>query len=298
MSEETCILVCGVGETASAVARRLFAEDRAVAIHQATPPRTLRRKMAFSDAWFDGAASLDGVEARRADLSSEFLLGLRARQFIPLLTQRFADVVERWPWDVIVTARGEDGSPGDYLADLADLTIGLGAGFRRGRRLRHRHRNTRTRSWSDHSRRPRPLAPPRQIRRRSRGPARSARSFVRPVPNHENHRRLCRRRRGAGDGRRKRRPRSGFRPDQRFGSQRAGGRRRIGNRRDRDIERDAGRGRLRSRSADFTRRGFRRGDGSQRLGSRRLSRTGVDRRRSPARKFRSRRAGIRRRSIL
>ena len=129
MSEETCILVCGVGETASAVARRLFAEDRAVAIHQATPPRTLRRKMAFSDAWFDGAASLDGVEARRADLSSEFLIGLRARQFIPLLTQRFADVVERWPWDVIVTARGEDGSPGDYLADLADLTIGLGAGF-------------------------------------------------------------------------------------------------------------------------------------------------------------------------
>ena len=133
MSEETCILVCGIGETASAVARRLFAEDRAVAIHQATPPRTLRRKMAFSDAWFDGAASLDGVEARRADLSSEFLLGLRARQLIPVLTQRFSDVVERWPWDVIVTARGEDDPPGEYLADLADLTIGLGGGFVAGK---------------------------------------------------------------------------------------------------------------------------------------------------------------------
>jgi xanthine dehydrogenase accessory factor len=129
MSEETCVLVCGIGETASAVAKRLFAEERAVAIHQAAPPRTLRRKMAFSDAWFDGAASLEGVEARRADLSSEFLLGLRARQFIPVLTQRFADVAERWPWDVIVAAHTEDDSPSEYVKSHADLTIGLGGDF-------------------------------------------------------------------------------------------------------------------------------------------------------------------------
>ena len=129
MSEETCVLVCGIGETASAVARRLFAEERAVAIHQATPPRTLRRRMAFSDAWFDGDAALEGVEARRADFSSEFLLGLRARQFIPVLTQRFTDVAERWPWDVIVAAHAEDDSPSEFVKSHADHTIGLGGDF-------------------------------------------------------------------------------------------------------------------------------------------------------------------------
>ncbi len=129
MSEQICVLVCGIGETASAIARRVFAEDRAVAIHQPTPPRTLRRRMAFSDAWYDGAASLDGVEARRADLSSEFVLGLQSHQFIPILTQRFSDVVERWPWDVIVASRLEEVTSAEDIKNCADLTIGLGAGF-------------------------------------------------------------------------------------------------------------------------------------------------------------------------
>jgi xanthine dehydrogenase accessory factor len=129
MSEQICVLVCGIGETASAIARRVFAEDRAVAIHQPTPPRTLRRRMAFSDAWYDGATSLDGVEARRADLSSEFLLGLQTRQFIPILTQRFSDVIERWPWDVIVASRMDEVASIEDIKNCADLTIGLGAGF-------------------------------------------------------------------------------------------------------------------------------------------------------------------------
>ena len=87
---------------------------------------------AFSDAWFDGAATLDGLEARRADLSSEFLLGLRARQFIPVLTQRFADVSERWPWEVIVAVAPDDNSPLDQVRDHADLTIGVGGAFAAG----------------------------------------------------------------------------------------------------------------------------------------------------------------------
>lgn len=131
MSEETFVLVCGMGETASAVARRLFAEGRSVAIHQATPPRTLRRRMTFSDAWFDGAATLDGVEARRADLPNEFLLGLRSRQFIPVLVQPFANIVGRWPWDVIVVT-SEEVSPAVDLKSLAELTVGVGTGFDAG----------------------------------------------------------------------------------------------------------------------------------------------------------------------
>jgi xanthine dehydrogenase accessory factor len=40
-----------------------------------------------------------------ADLSSDFLIGLGNRMFIPVLTHPLAEVVERWPWDVIVDAR-------------------------------------------------------------------------------------------------------------------------------------------------------------------------------------------------
>ena len=129
MSEEIYVLVCGIDDIASAIARRLFGEERMVVIHQPAPPRTLLRRMAYSDAWFDGYASLDGIEARRADLSSEFLLGLQTRQFIPLLTQRFSDVVERWPWDVIVSLQTEGDSSPEDIRSCADLTIGLGRDF-------------------------------------------------------------------------------------------------------------------------------------------------------------------------
>ena len=40
MSDETSILVLGMDELASAVARKLHLAGHAVAIHQPTPPRT------------------------------------------------------------------------------------------------------------------------------------------------------------------------------------------------------------------------------------------------------------------
>lgn len=132
MSGELSVLVCGLGETASAIARRLFAEERAVAIHQSAPPRTLRRRMAFADAWFDGVATLDGVEARRADVNGEFILGLSTRQFIPLLTQPFINVAGRWPWDVIVSVQASEDPSFENISGLANLTLGLGPHYAAG----------------------------------------------------------------------------------------------------------------------------------------------------------------------
>lgn len=129
MNREKCVLVCGIGERGSATARRLLAEGYAVAIHQSLPPRTLRRRMSFADAWFDGAAALKGVEARRVAVGSEFIAGLRSRQFIPVLRQPFIEIVERWPWDAIVAAPDEGELMAQRLSNFAELTIGLGAGF-------------------------------------------------------------------------------------------------------------------------------------------------------------------------
>jgi xanthine dehydrogenase accessory factor len=126
------ILICGIGETASAVARRLFVDGYAVCLYRATAPLLLRRRMSFADAWHDGHALLEGIEARRADVNAEFQLGLRTRAFIPLLRGRYGDALERWPWDVIVAAH-EDREPASLTTpDDAELTIGLGPSFRPG----------------------------------------------------------------------------------------------------------------------------------------------------------------------
>ncbi len=136
MSSDRSVLVCGIGETASAVARRLHAEGYVVALYRATAPLMLRRRMSFADAWHDGYAHLDGVEAQRADVNAEFQLALQTRQFIPLLRGRYSDALERWPWDVVVAAH-EDREPATLIApDDAQLTIGLGAGFHPSRDCR------------------------------------------------------------------------------------------------------------------------------------------------------------------
>jgi len=132
MTIDKSVLVCGIGETASATARRLHGEGYAVAIFRATAPRLLRRRMSYADVWFDGFATLDGVEARRADVACEFLLGLQTRSFIPLLRQQLRDVLGRWPFDAIVACREDEEPLPPSLIDLAEITIGLGPGFTPG----------------------------------------------------------------------------------------------------------------------------------------------------------------------
>lgn len=132
MIKDKTILVCGIGEEASATARRLFGDGYAVVLRQSRAPQVLRRKMCFADAWYDGSAHLDGIEARRVDVGAEFVLGLRTREFIPLLRGSLFDVVDRWPWDVIIAAREDQEPASPPLRHLADVTIGLGAHFHAG----------------------------------------------------------------------------------------------------------------------------------------------------------------------
>jgi xanthine dehydrogenase accessory factor len=128
MSDQICILVVGLGPLASATARLLFLAGYAAAVYRKGAPKVLRRNMSFIDAWRNGKATLNGVEARLVRSDAEFLAGWRQKSFIPLLAPPFADVVERWPWDVIVEAREEGDAGGQILFDTP-LRIGLGAGF-------------------------------------------------------------------------------------------------------------------------------------------------------------------------
>ncbi len=127
MSDQTCILVSGVGPLASATARLLFLAGYAVAMHQREAPKELMRRMSFADAWRQGKTTLEGVEAQLVRSDAHFLAGLRRKSFIPLLARPSAGAAERWPWDVIVDARSEGAERDEILFD-APLRIGLGAG--------------------------------------------------------------------------------------------------------------------------------------------------------------------------
>ncbi|MFG1440589.1 hypothetical protein V5F38_15420 [Xanthobacter sp. V0B-10] len=130
MPDKSCVLVRGVNELASAVARTLLLSGHAVALHQPAPVPVLRRKMAFADAWWDGVAALGGVEARRATCDADLLAGLSGGMFVPLLTHPDLAAIGRWPWDVVVDARGA-GEGGAEGCDV-ELTIVLGPGATAG----------------------------------------------------------------------------------------------------------------------------------------------------------------------
>jgi xanthine dehydrogenase accessory factor len=123
------ILVRGSGDVASAAAHRLFHAGYAVLMHESAQPSATRRKMAFTDAVFDGLAWLEGLESRRVDDLPGLISALAARQFIPLTIDTFQDVLTAISPSVLVDARMRKHSQPEPQRGLAPLTLGLGPNF-------------------------------------------------------------------------------------------------------------------------------------------------------------------------
>jgi len=125
------ILVRGVGDVGSAVAHTLYLAGHAVAIHDDPEPTTSRRGMAFTDAVFDGEATLAGVVARRVGSLDDLSNALASRAFLPVTTIPIASVVTL-PWTVLVDARMRKRDVPEDQRRLAPVTIGLGPNFTAG----------------------------------------------------------------------------------------------------------------------------------------------------------------------
>lgn len=128
MPDKNSVLVLGLDELASAVARLLLLSGHAVAILAPEPRGALRRRMSFADAWHDGVATLEGVEARRARQASDLVAGMRSAMHVPVLAAPWVEATERWPWDVIVDARHLPPGTRRVIPADANLTIMLGPG--------------------------------------------------------------------------------------------------------------------------------------------------------------------------
>lgn len=123
------IIVRGVGDVGSAVAHRLFVAGYAVAIHDSPRPTTSRRTNAFTDAVFDGRATLSGVNALRVDAASKLAESLDAHEAIPVSVGDFVTLLDIVRPVVLVDARMRKRADPEPQRGLAPLTVGLGPGF-------------------------------------------------------------------------------------------------------------------------------------------------------------------------
>ncbi|OAN52184.1 xanthine dehydrogenase [Paramagnetospirillum marisnigri] len=125
--QSTRVLVRGVGEIASAVACLLRRAGARPAVQASRPPIAIRRRMAFSDAVFDGTARLEEFTARRLDSATRAETVWEAGE-IPLLYGDFGQMLAQAPWQVLVDARMNKQQAPESQIGLAPLVIGMGPG--------------------------------------------------------------------------------------------------------------------------------------------------------------------------
>ena len=123
------VLVRGTGDIGSAIAHSLFQAGYAVVIHDVPRPSSTRRGMAFTDAVFDGRATLAGIEAVRLGDTADVRDALAVRMAVLITVTEFSDVLALAAPDILVDARMRKHSQPEAQRGLAKLTIGLGPNF-------------------------------------------------------------------------------------------------------------------------------------------------------------------------
>lgn len=124
----TC-LVRGSGDVGSAVALALHRAGHRVAIHDVPTPSYPRRGMAFVDGYFDGHASLDGIEAFLADDAAQLCDTCLEGGLVTLSALEIGACLEALEPDVLVDARMRKREIPERQRGYAALTIGAGPNF-------------------------------------------------------------------------------------------------------------------------------------------------------------------------
>lgn len=125
------VLIRGAGEIASAVAVHLARAGCRVALQSSRPPIAIRRRMAFSDAYFHGTAEFEGFPALRLD-RPDAIAAAWADGRIPLLAMEFPAAIAGRAWAVLVDARMNKQQVPERQTGLAPLVVGMGPGCSAG----------------------------------------------------------------------------------------------------------------------------------------------------------------------
>ncbi len=173
------VLILGCGDMGSAVAHWLFRRGARVLMCDRARPAHARRGMAFTDALFEGAATLEGITARFAETPQAVDCAWRVNDAIPVVTLAEHEITASFRFDVAIDATMRRHLPHPHFRSLAASTIGLGPGFTPGGNC---HLAVET-QWGDSLG---SVVRDRSTQARTGGPARLAgigrERFVRPLP--------------------------------------------------------------------------------------------------------------------
>ena len=122
------ILLLGCGDVGSAVAHRLFLHGADVVLADVEAPAHPRRGMAFTDAWFDGTATLEGVVAQLIPDWSALASTLEDMVAIAGTSALRGELAAVWRPDALVDARMRKRGVPEDLRALAAVTLGLAHG--------------------------------------------------------------------------------------------------------------------------------------------------------------------------
>lgn len=125
------VIVRGAGDISTGTIHRLFRAGFGVLALEVARPSAIRRRVAFSEAVYDGAATVEGVTAVRIDSVEEAGAAL-ARGQVPLLVDPAGESIRRLRPAAVVDAILAKRNLGTGM-DMAPLTVALGPGFVAGR---------------------------------------------------------------------------------------------------------------------------------------------------------------------
>ncbi|MCL2562902.1 MAG: selenium-dependent molybdenum cofactor biosynthesis protein YqeB [Oscillospiraceae bacterium] len=124
------VVIKGAGDIATGVAVRLWRARFQVVMTEVPQPTTVRRTVSFSQAVYDGAARVEGIEAVRISSADEAETFLRIGR-IPVLVDAEAACVRLLAPDAVVDAILAKRNPGTAISD-APVVVGVGPGFTAG----------------------------------------------------------------------------------------------------------------------------------------------------------------------
>ena len=124
--------ILGTNEIASAVAVELNRGGYVVVMSHDPLPLVIRRKMAFHDALFDDAVSVEGVVASRAETGIDIRAALGRNAGVIITELGLLDLIVVRTLDLLIDARMQKYHTMPDLRPLARFTVGVGPGFAGG----------------------------------------------------------------------------------------------------------------------------------------------------------------------